>query len=124
MPFDSSGRKRSPSPSSPSSITASSGGASLPAARGWVGSHSTNFSPSSDCGRIRQEASSRKSWKPGSSIRSTSTARPGCGLPSACAASVSLVTVTSSTTPTLAPAIRTSSPGTMKAPLSKIARTV
>ena len=40
----------------------------VPGARGWVGSHSTNFSPISDCGRIRQEASSRKSWKAGSSI--------------------------------------------------------
>ena len=39
-----------------------------PGARGWVGSHSTNFSPISDCGRIRQEASSRKSWNAGSSI--------------------------------------------------------
>ena len=46
-------------------------------ARGWVGSHSTNFSPSSDCGRIRQEASSRKSWNAGSSIRITTTALPG-----------------------------------------------
>ena len=53
--------------------------ARCPAARGWVGSHSTNFSPISDCGRIRQEASSRKSWKPGSSIRSTTHRLAGLG---------------------------------------------
>ena len=35
------------------------------------------FSPSSDCGRIRHEASWRKSWKPGSVIFITTTALPG-----------------------------------------------
>ena len=38
--------------------------AALPGARGWVGWQSMYFSPSSDCGRIRHEASWRKSWKP------------------------------------------------------------
>ncbi len=44
----------------------SGGGSWAPLGRGWVGAHSTNFSPISDCGRIVQVASERKSWKPGS----------------------------------------------------------
>ena len=47
-----------------------------PGARGTVGRQSTNFSPISDCGRIRQLASLRKSWKPGSVIFITITALP------------------------------------------------
>ena len=83
LPFCSSGRKRWPAPSWPSGITGSGGGGLLPGARGWVGLHSTNFSPSSDCGRIRQVASWRKSWKAGSSMFRTTAALPGSGLPSA-----------------------------------------
>ena len=123
MPLRSSGSRYSPSPVSPSAIGSSGGGGSVPAARGWVGSHSTNFSPISDCGRIKQLASSRKSWNAGSSIRSTTTALPGSGPPSSSADSSLPVTETSETTPTLAPATRTSSPSTRKPALSKIART-
>ena len=56
-----------------------------PGARGRVGRQSTNFSPISDCGRIWQLASLRKSWKPGSVMFITITALPGTatGLPSA-----------------------------------------
>ncbi len=52
----------------------------LGAASGW---QSTNFSPISDCGRIRQVASLRKSWKPGSLMFITMIALPGTetGLP-------------------------------------------
>ncbi len=50
-----------PSPG-PSSIFSSAGGGSAFAWRAWVGSHSTNFSPISDCGRIMHSASRRKSW--------------------------------------------------------------
>ena len=123
LPLFSSGSSRWPSPGSPSGITASSGGGSEPGARSCVGSHSTNFSPSSDCGRTRHDASSRKSWNAGSSIRSTRTALPGSGAPSASAGSSSRVTSMSATTPTFAPATRTSSPGTRNPALSKIART-
>ena len=54
-----------------------------PAARGSVGLHSTNFSPISDCGRIRHEASVRKSWNAG--VVDLAARRPPCrasGLPS------------------------------------------
>ena len=57
----STGSSRWPSPG-PSSITRSSPGASSPTARCCVGSHSTNFSPISDCGRTMHFASARKSW--------------------------------------------------------------
>ena len=40
----------------------SSGGCGAPASLGCVGSHSTKRSPISDCGRIVQKASLRKSW--------------------------------------------------------------
>ena len=43
-------------------IFSSGGGGSLLAWRACVGSHSTNFSPISDCGRIMHSASRRKSW--------------------------------------------------------------
>ena len=97
----------------------------MPGARGCVGLHSMNFSPISDCGRIRHEASSRKSWKPPSVISITTTALPGtaCGPPSRLTISSGIETSTDLTLPTVAPPIRTSSPLTMKPPLSKIART-
>ena len=41
-----------------------------PTGCGWVGVHSTNFSPISDCGRIVHVASWRKSWNPGSVMSS------------------------------------------------------
>ncbi len=68
-------------------------------------------------------ASWRKSWKPASSIFITTTALPGSGVPSRCTASSGSVTSTDDTAPTVAPATRTSSSGTRKPPLSKIART-
>ena len=83
LAFCSSGRRCWPAPRLAFGDLLEHGGGSEPGARGEVGSHSTNFSPSSDCGRIRQLASSRKSWKPGSSIRSTTTALPGSSEPSA-----------------------------------------
>ena len=88
----------------------SAGGGSLPGARGWVGVHSTYFSPSSDCGRIRHEASVRKSWKPGSEMLRVTAALPGSSSPFTLTASPGSETVTSETVPTVAPAIRTSSP--------------
>ena len=80
----SSGSRYWPAPGWPSGICFSGGGGSVPGARGRVGRQSTNFSPISDCGRIRQLASLRKSWKPGSAIFITMTALPGTatGLPS------------------------------------------
>ncbi len=57
----SSGSRRWPAPGSPDGISRSSGGGFEPGARGRVGRQSTNFSPISDCGRIRQPASRRKS---------------------------------------------------------------
>ena len=97
-----------------------------PAARGWVGVQSTSFSPISDCGRMMQEASSRKSLKPSSVMFMTTTALPGtgCAPPSRLAISSGPVTSTDSTVPTVAPAMRTSSPLTMKPPLSKMPRTL
>ncbi len=67
-----------------SGICFSGGGACAPGARGRVGRQSTNFSPISDCGRIWQLASARKSWKPGSVISISMIALPGTatGLPS------------------------------------------
>ncbi len=123
LPLFSSGRKCWPAPGSPSGTSSSAGGGSEPGARGRVGWQSTYFSPRSDWGRIRQVASWRKSWKPASSIFITTTALPGSGLPSRCTASPGSVTSTDDTEPTVAPATRTSSPGTRKPPLSKIART-
>ncbi len=81
LPFDSSGSRCWPAPGSPSSIVGSGGGGSEPGARGWVAWQSTKRSPSSDCGRMMQEASSRKSWKAGSVIFRTTIALPGsaCG---------------------------------------------
>ena len=95
----------------------------MPGARGSVGVHSTNFSPISDCGRIRHEASARKSWNAGSSMRMMTMALPGAGLPSSRAASSASAMSTESTEPILAPATRTSSPSTRKAALSNTART-
>ena len=56
----STGSRRWPLPG-PSSISASSRGGSASTARCCVGSHSTNFSPISDCGRTVHYASLRKS---------------------------------------------------------------
>ena len=82
VPLLPSGSRYSPLPG-PDSIFFSGGGAGEPGARGSVGRQSTNFSPISDCGRIRQLASLRKSWKPGSSMSMTMIALPGTatGLP-------------------------------------------
>ena len=97
-------RSRSPSPS-PLSIRFS-GAAELE-----PGSHSTNFSPISDWGRIVQFASALNGVKSSSSIRSVT------------AAFSSSVTSRPSTTPTGTPATLTSSPWTRLAALSKVART-
>ena len=94
-----------PAPSSPSGTSSSSGESERP------GSHSTNFSPISDCGLIVQRASARKGAKPGSSIWRTTIAF------------LSSVTSSSLIAPTRAPAIFTSSPSTAPETLSKIART-
>ena len=59
---------------SPRSILRSFGAGWAFSGRGWVGVHSTNFSPMSDCGRIVHSASRRKSSKPGRSMRSTTAA--------------------------------------------------
>ena len=75
------------------------------------GSHSTNFSPISDCGRIVHFAFSRNGAKPGSSISSTTTAF------------LSAVTSSDLIAPTFAPATLTSSPSTAPETLSKMART-
>ena len=80
-------------------LLAAAGAGGCPAGRGCVGVHSTNFSPISDCGRIVQLASLRKSWKPGSVMFRTT------------AALWSGVTSSDSIVPTLTPAILTSSPG-------------
>ena len=96
----------------PSWILGSGGGACAPAGRGWVGVHSTNFSPISDCGRIVQLASCGSRSKPGWSMRRTT------------AAFWSGVTSSDSILPTLTPAILTSSPGITENALSKIARTL
>ena len=119
LPLFSIGSRYWPAPISPSGICSSAGGGCVSGARGWVGSHSTYFSPSSDCGRIRQEASVRKSWKPESLMLSTATALPGSSSPLRRTGSPGSETVTSSTVPTVAPAIRTSSPLTRKPALSK-----
>ena len=100
----STGSSRSPSPS-PSSIVLSAWAEVDP------GSHSTNFSPISDCGRIVQPASLLQGVKSSLSMRSVT------------AAFSSSVTSSVSTAPTTAPAIFTSSPGTSDDALSKIART-
>ena len=83
VPLFSNGSRYWPAPGSPAGICFSGGAGLEPGARGSVGLQSTNFSPISDCGRIRQEASLRKSWKPGSVIFIVSTALPGTetGLP-------------------------------------------
>ena len=73
---------------------------------------STYFSPISACGRTMQLASSRKSWKPGFSIFSST------------AALASGVGTTLPTVPTSTPAILTCSPGMTFPASSKIARTV
>ena len=80
----SSGSRYWPAPGWPEGICFSGGGGGEPGARGRVGRQSTNFSPISDCGRIRQLASLRKSWKPGSVMFMTMIALPGiaCGFPS------------------------------------------
>ena len=75
------------------------------------GSHSTYFSPISDCGRIVQWAFEWNGVKPASLICSTT------------AALLLGVTSIASILPTFAPAIFTSSPGTALATSSKIART-
>ncbi len=100
-------------------MTLSSGGGSVTAECGSVGLHSTNFSPSSDCGRMMQLASVRKSWKPGSVMLKTTTALPGSSSPLAKTGSPGLVTSTESIVPTVAPAIRISSSLTRKPALSK-----
>ena len=91
-------------------------------AAGWAGSRCTSR-PSSDCGRIRHEASWRKSWNPASVIFITTTALPGSEQAfddgSVRHARVAhwpgIVTSTESTRPTLAPATRTFSPGHQEA---------
>ena len=121
-----SGSRYWPAPGSPLGICFSAGGGCWPGARGSVGVQLTYFSPISDCGRISQLASSRKSWKPGLSISSSITALPGTSLnlPSSTAvASPGSETPTDLIVPTLAPATRTCSPLTMNEPLSKTART-
>ena len=84
VPLLPSGSRYSPAPGWPEGICFSGGAGGDPGARGRVGRQSTNFSPISDCGRIRQLASLRKSWKPGSVMFMTITALPGTeiGLPS------------------------------------------
>ena len=79
----SSGSRYSPAPGWPEGIFFNGGGGGEPGARDRVGRQSTNFSPISDWGRIRQLASLRKSWKPGSVISIAITALPetACGLP-------------------------------------------
>ena len=90
-----------------------SDGASLsPSARGCVGVHSTKRSPISDCGRIVQVASVRKSLKPASVMSRTT------------AALLSGVTSSDWILPTLTPEILTSSPGITVKALLKIARTL
>ncbi len=106
----STGSRYCPSPS-PSSIFLSGGAGSLFGLFGCVGWQATNFSPISDWSLIVQKASCLKSRNAGSSIRSTIAAL-FCG-----------VTPSSSIVPTFAPATFTSSPGTRKLALSKIART-
>ena len=69
----STGSRYWPSPS-PRGMRGSGGGAGVPSGRGWVGVHSTNFSPISDCGRIVHSASRRKSLKPARSMRRTTAA--------------------------------------------------
>ena len=121
MPLFSSGSRYWPAPVWPSGIFWSGGGRGVPGARGWVGVQSMYFSPISDCGRIRQLASWRKSLKPESSISMTTTALPGtaCGPFSRLAISSSFETSTDLTVPTVAPATRTCSPDTTNEPLSK-----
>ena len=120
MGLFSNGSRYWPSPG-PLWIFWSGGGSGVPGARGWVGWQSMYFSPISDCGRIVQLASVRKGVKPWLSIFMTTTALPGtaCGPFSRLAVSVSLETSTDWTVPTVAPAIRTSSPETTKEPFSK-----
>ena len=101
-----------PAPSWPFGTTFSGGGTGSPGARGWVGEHSTYFSPISDCGRMRHDASERKSVKPALSISRT------------IAALLSGVTASESILPTLTPAILTSSPWMTEKAESKIARTL
>jgi hypothetical protein len=100
-----------PAPGWPFGTVRRGGGAGVPAARGWVGVHSTNFSPISDCGRMRQLASRRKSAKPGLSMIITT------------AALLSGVTSSFSIWPTLTPATLTSSPLMTEKAVSKTART-
>ncbi len=100
----SSGSRRSPSPGPRRSRSSGS-------AEAEPGSHSTNFSPMSDCGRIVHSASAFQGVNSSSSIRRTR------------AAFSSSVTSSCDTTPTGTPATFTSSPSTMLEALSKIART-
>jgi hypothetical protein len=83
------------------------------------------FSPISDCGRMMQLASARKSLKPESVMSMTTTALPGTawGPPSRLTISSLPETSTDLTVPTVAPATRTSSSFTTKEPLSKMPRT-
>ena len=121
-----SGSRYWPAPGSPSGICFNDGAGFCPGARGTVGVQLTYFSPISDCGRISQLASSRKSWKPASAISSSMIALPGTllNLPSSIAVgSPGSETLTDLICPTLAPATRTCSPLTMNEPWSKIART-
>ncbi len=97
---------------SPSLICSSFGACGSPSALGCVGVHSTKRSPISDCGRIVQVASLRKSLKPGSVMSRTT------------AALLSLVTSRSEIRPTLTPEILTSSPAITVKALEKIARTL
>ena len=97
--------------SAPELIAGSAGGAATPGARGCVGVHWTNCSPSSDSSPISQWASARNGTNLGALIWSTS------------AAWFCWVSCTADTVPTLTPAILTSSPGIMNEELSNTART-
>ena len=105
------GRSTWPAPSWPEGIVFKGDGKGVPSTRGWVGRQSTNFSPIRAWGRISQEASWRKSWKPGLLMfRTTAALALGVG-------------VTEPTVPTLTPSILTSSPTVRLPASSKIART-
>ena len=116
LPLFSSGSRCCPAPGSPSGITSSAGGG-LRARRPAAGSACTRRTSrrAATAGGSGTRRPRGSPGTPGSSIFSTTTALPGSGSPSACAASVSLGDRRPSLTePTLAPAIRTSSPWTRK----------
>ena len=125
VPLFSTGSRYWPAPAWPSGTCSSGGGSGASGARGRVGLQATKRSPISDCGRRMQLASARKSWKAGSVMSSTTIALPSCASSpdSRLTTSPGSETSTDWTVPAFAPAIRTSSPGTMNEPLSNTART-